>query len=117
MIIRDRAELERENSQVLNLVQAMIGSVTSNMRAVSLECWPGGVHLHFLLERADPSDYEEIDDIAFEFEALQTGLIDVEVSVKASSKRSAIGKLPGRRVFGRKERWETLPETLPLRNV
>lgn len=36
MIIRDRGELERENTQVLNLFQAMIGGVTPNLRRVSL---------------------------------------------------------------------------------
>jgi|tagenome__1003787_1003787.scaffolds.fasta_scaffold19380093_2 hypothetical protein len=109
MIIRDRAELERENAQVLNLVQAMLGGVSPNMRAASLECWPEGVRLHFLLEREDEGDRQEIEDIAFEFEALQDRGINLEVSVVVSPERSAIGKLPGRRVYGRKERWESSP--------
>jgi hypothetical protein len=109
MIIRDRAELARENTQVLNLVHALIGGVMPNMRAVSLECWLDGVRLHFLLEREDASDREEIEDIAFEFEALQSRGIDLEVAIIVSAERSAIGRMPGRRVFGRKERWEASP--------
>jgi len=49
MIIRDPVELQRENAQVLNLVQAMISGVTPNLRGVSLECWERGVRLHFLM--------------------------------------------------------------------
>jgi hypothetical protein len=37
MIVRDPGELERENFQVLNLVQAMIADVTPNLRGVSLQ--------------------------------------------------------------------------------
>lgn len=105
MIIRDRVELERENAQVLNLVQAMIGGVTPNMRGISLECWPGGVRLHFLLELDREAEREEIEDIAFEFEALQSSGIDLEIVVIVSGDRSALGSLPGRRVYGRKEYW------------
>ena len=106
MIVRDRAELERENSQVLNLIQALIGSITPSMRGISLECWAEGVRLHFLLERENATDREEIEDIAFEFEALQSRGIDLQVVILVSADRTAIGGLPGRRVYGRKEHWE-----------
>jgi hypothetical protein len=103
MIIRDRYELERENAQVLNLVQAMLGGVSSNLRGVSIECWDAGVRLHFLLEYDSEEEREECDDIAFEFEALQSIGLNVEVRVVVSMDRWAQSRLPGRRVFGRKE--------------
>jgi hypothetical protein len=103
--MKTAVEFERENLPVLNIVQAMIGSVTPNLRGVSLECGPRGAHLYFLLEHEDQSDREEIKDIAFELEALQSRGIDLEVSVLVSPEPLATGTLPGRRVFGRKEPW------------
>lgn len=41
--------LKYENSQILNLIQAMIGAVTPNFRRVTLEATPeGGLRLRFL---------------------------------------------------------------------
>jgi len=96
-------ELVRENEQALNIVQAMIGLVTPNMRGVSLVSRPEGVHLYFLLEHDDEGDREDIDDIVFELEALQGASIDVEVTILVSSDDSAFHQLLGRRVYGRKE--------------
>ena len=96
-------ELLRENTQVLYLVQAMIGSVTPNMRGVSLVSRPEGVHLYFLLEHDDEGDREEIDDIVCELEALPGASIDVDVTVRVSPDDSAFHQLLGRRVYGRKE--------------
>ncbi|HEV7240747.1 MAG TPA: hypothetical protein VGQ36_16025 [Thermoanaerobaculia bacterium] len=96
-------ELRRENAEVLNLVQAMIGLVPPNLRGVSLVCRDEGVHLYFLLEHDSEETREDIDDIVFELEALQGGFIDVDVSVLVSRDDSAFGDLQGRRVYGRKE--------------
>ena len=51
----------------------------------------------------------EIEDIVFQFQALQSRGIRLEISAVVSQARSAIGQLPGRRVYGRKERWEASP--------
>lgn len=98
-----REQLDRENAQVLNLVQAMIGGITPNMRGVSLVCSSAGLHLYFLLEHDDENDREEIDDIVFELQALQQGLIDINATVIVSTDDSAFGLLQGRRIYGRKE--------------
>ncbi|WP_211241466.1 hypothetical protein [Cystobacter fuscus] len=93
-----------ENSQVLNLMQAMIGAITPNFRRVTLELLsPRTVCLRFILERDDPDDREELDDIAFEFEALQTHGIELDVKVIVDARPIAELDLPGRVVFGRKE--------------
>jgi len=97
--------MNEENTQVLNLVQAMLGSITPNFRYVFLKCTPTGVLLHFLLEHENLEDREEIDEIVFEFEALQLQFIDVEVVVSVDKR--ALGDLnipiPDRTVYGRKE--------------
>ncbi len=96
--------LADENAQVLNLVQAMIGAISPNLRRVALAVpAPGKLRLTFVLERDEPDDREEIDDIAFGFEALQMQEIDLEVHIIADARPISEITLPGRVVFGRKE--------------
>ncbi|WP_169979132.1 hypothetical protein, partial [Tautonia rosea] len=105
----DSAELAFENARVLDLVQAMFGAISPNMRAISLECVDGGVLLRFLLAEESEVDREEIDDILFEFEALQERAIEIRSSVVVSSRPEARVELPGRWVFGRKEEYPVPP--------
>jgi hypothetical protein len=99
-------ELESINGRVVNLVQAMLGSISANFRAVAIDLTQGAVKLHFLLERECDADREEIDDIVFEYEALELGFADsraVIASVVVSADDAPMLSMPGRRVFGRKE--------------
>jgi hypothetical protein len=96
--------LTEENLQVLNLVQAMIGAITPNIRRVTLELTSReSACLRFLLARDDPGDREELEDIAFEFEALQSHRIELDVKVIVDTRPVQEINLPGRIVFGRKE--------------
>jgi len=96
--------LAEENMQVLNLVQAMLGAVSANFRRVTLELIPPReVRLYFVLERDDPDDREEVDDIAFEFEALQIHGVDLYKKVIVDTRPIWELNLPGRPVYGRKE--------------
>ncbi|MFO0553346.1 MAG: hypothetical protein U0271_33490 [Polyangiaceae bacterium] len=96
--------LAEENAQVLSLVQAMIGAISPNMRRVTLVVpAPRAVRLTFVLERDDPQDREEIDDIVAEFEGLQPGGIELAKNVIISSDPGIFATLEGRTVFGRKE--------------
>lgn len=94
--------LARENRHVLDLVQALLGSISPNMRAVSLELLDDGVRIHVCLAQEDPDDREEIAEIAFEFEALQDRDITIETVTVVGDLAAASG-LPGRQVYGRKE--------------
>jgi hypothetical protein len=94
---------EEENMHVLSLVQAMLGAITPNFRAVWLVCNPIGVRLHFLLEHESSEDREEIDDILFEFVALQSSGIDAEVLVNVDMRPWVEMELTGRMVYMRKE--------------
>lgn len=106
---RNPVELAFENARVLDLVQAMLGAISPNMRAVSLECPDGKVHLHFLLAEESEADREEIDDILFEFEVLQERGIEIRSSVVVSYRPEARVEMPGRWVFSRKEEHPTSP--------
>lgn len=81
----------------------MLGSITSNFRAISLEINEADVVLHFVLERERSEDREEIEDIVFEFEALQMTGIAVEVDVSVDTRPVAELALPGRMIYLRKE--------------
>ena len=95
--------LEQENAQVLNLVQAMAGFVTPNFRIVTIEVTRKGVVLRFLFERDDPQDREEIEDIVFEFEALQMTGVRTRVDILVDNRSIHEIEVPGRIVYGRKE--------------
>lgn len=93
-----------ENRLVLALVQAMIGAISQNFRRVSLEVMDDGVRLEFVLNQESEEDREEISDIGFEFEALQSTSIDVTIDVLVTTEELWKVPLSGRVVFGRRER-------------
>jgi len=96
-------DLERENRWVLDLVQAMVGAVSSNVRRVGIQLDNEGIRIQFILERDTEEDREEIEDILFEFEALQNGPVAVEASVLIhAGDLQAIALYP-RVVYGRRE--------------
>lgn len=96
--------LSDENGYVLCLVQAMIGAVSPNLRRAALEVLgPRSVRLCFVLENESPEDREEIEDIAFEFMALQSHEIDMVVDVMVDPRSLDQIDVPSRVVFGRKE--------------
>ena len=96
--------IDDENVQVLSLVQALIGGISSNFRRVTLESFgPEEVHVHVLLERDDPVDRDEVEDDVFEFEALLPGTTQVRWTLTVSAEPDAAISLPGRVVYGRRE--------------
>ena len=96
--------LAEENAQVLHLVQALIGAVSPNLRWVTLAVpTAGAVNLRFVLEEDRPEDREEIEHIAFEFEAFQAGPIELDVEIIVDRRAVEELQLPGRFVYGRKE--------------
>ena len=104
-------ELAAENAQVLNLVQAMLGLVSPVLRLVTLEMGLDGiVVIRLLLERDGPEEIEDVEDIIFEFEALQIGPV-VESHVLIDSRPLSEVGVPGRMVYCRKEEE---PNPLPV---
>jgi len=61
-----KTNLEEENRQVLNLIQSLFGAISANFRAVSITV-ENEIILHFVLEKDNEEDREEIEDIEFEF--------------------------------------------------
>lgn len=105
-----KTDLQQLNDLALDLVQAAVGSITPNFRRIWLELKDGQrVRLGFLLEQDIASDKEEIEEIVFEFEALQERALDVELSVLVDSRPLEQLEWPSqaRVVFGRHERAES----------
>lgn len=99
----DAAELVRENELVCALVQASLGSITPNMRAIAIEFVSGGVCLHFVLSVDERDDRDEISDIVSEFDALLSVSTDIEVAVRVSPRGEALRSLPGCPVYVRRD--------------
>ena len=95
-------KIATENIQIIHLIQSMVGAISPNFRRVTVEV-SESISLCFLLERDDSRDREEINDIVFEFEALQEGAVEVRVDVLVDRRPLSEIDLPGRAVFGRRE--------------
>lgn len=97
------SQLDRENSFVLALVQAMIGAISQNFRRVSLVLMDDGVRLDFVLAQESEEDREEISDIEFEFEALLGTSTRVVTDVVVTTDELSETPSSGRVVFARRE--------------
>jgi len=95
--------IEEENRQVLNFMQSLFGAISPNFRAVSIIV-EEEIILHFLLEKDNEEDRKDIEDIEFEFLAMQDQLVTVMTEIVVSSKPLTENQLPGRGVFLRRER-------------
>lgn len=97
------SQLDRENSLVLALVQAMVGAVSQNFRRVSLHFMDDSVRLEFVLRHESKEDREEISDIEFEFEALLGSPANVVTDVLVTSEELEVIRPSARVVFARRE--------------
>jgi hypothetical protein len=75
--------LAYENARVLDMVQAMIGKITPNMRAISIETDHEGerVDIHFAMVAVDPLDRQEMEEIAFDMDNLSEARAHIESHV------------------------------------
>jgi hypothetical protein len=64
-------EIEFRNMQIVNLTQAMLGCISLNFRSVVINVNSDCTKVTFVLEKENKEDFEEIEDIIFEYEALQ----------------------------------------------
>lgn len=63
-------ERPSDKSQILNVMQVLIGAVSPNFRMVWLERKNDQDIVHIVLENSDGEDEEEIHDMEAEFEAV-----------------------------------------------
>jgi len=77
--------------------------VSANIRLIGLDIGVGKISLRFILEHESACDLEEIEDIVFEFEALQESMVPTEVDVKVSDGPLDLTMRPKRVVYLRRE--------------
>ena len=73
--------IETQMIQTLRLVQALRGAVSPNFRMVALAYENCKWRLIFILEEQNPEDVDEIEEIGFEFTALQETTINHEIDL------------------------------------
>ena len=95
--------LARENQLVVQVSRALLGSVSENLRCVTIEVVLEGALVHFLLARDLAEDREEIAEVMFDLENLCSGLEECRAVVHVSSVPDSLKSLPGRWVYARKE--------------
>jgi hypothetical protein len=91
------------NRMAVALMQAMVGAISHNFRQVSLSYRGGQWRLGFVLAAESEEDREEIADIACEFEALQDGPVEYELTVQVTVDELEFPDPPGRVLFRRRE--------------
>jgi len=94
-------ELRYENYQVVSVVQALWGSITPNMVAISLKCSGPEVHLRFYLEDDSPVDRGLIDDVRSDVETLQFTAIPIHAHVDVAGAEVQLNQIQGRLLYWR----------------
>lgn len=101
--MRQESDIDYVNGQIVLLVEAMLCSITPNFRAVSIDCREESVALYFVLDEESHDSREDIDDIVFEYQALQEVIREIELIVVVDHRDLAALNIPGRFVYQRKE--------------
>jgi hypothetical protein len=88
---------DMENGLVLDALQASLGLVSPGMKAIAVLLDVDRIVLHFAVSERSPDIDEDIDDIAFELDALREGSIaivtEVHVGVPDASWSGRAGRL------------------------
>lgn len=98
--------LEVWNARVLDMVQALCGSVSPNFRRVTLSNEAGVWKIHILLEQESEEDREEIEEIASAFDALQSTNTPRDFDVEVTNVPLPLPEAPTRVIFCRREPYD-----------
>lgn len=72
-------DLNVRNKIIIALVQALLGAISSNFRAVLID-FSQGLNVRFFLVEDLAEDREEIDDVITEFDSLVMGIESVSIT-------------------------------------
>jgi len=93
--------LRYENYQILSLVQALWGAVSTNMVLVSLKVTGDEVHVFFYLEGESETDRALVEEVVDDLGTLQFTDVPIEAHVKVVGANVANDQIEGRWVFRR----------------
>jgi hypothetical protein len=97
------ASLERENRLVLDVVQAALGLISREMRAISVDQDSNRINLYVAVYDRNVRVDEDVEDLVFELEALQDGPVIIESHVFVGAPNLEWPGSSGRRVYVAKE--------------
>ena len=92
-------ELIRENRVTLQVVQALIGLITSHMKTISIDVTEDRVVLRYAMTERDEVDQDAIEDAIFELDALLGGHVLIETEVQVGIKHPDDAVPQGRRIY------------------
>jgi hypothetical protein len=95
--------LDRENRVVLDVVQAALGLISREMRAIAVRAEQDRIYLYVLVHEQSAQVAEDIDDLVFELEALQDGSVAIAASVHEAEPGAAWPGSLARQVYRAKE--------------
>lgn len=95
--------LERENRLVLDVVQAALGLISREVRAISVELDANRIILHVAVYEHSAQVEEDVEDLLFELDALQNGSIAIKSSIFVGAPNADWPGNSGRRVYAAKE--------------
>jgi hypothetical protein len=97
------SSLTRENRVVLDAVQAALGLISREMRAISVCTEPGRIVLHVAVREWTPQVEEDVDDLIYELDALQDRSVEIKASVHVGEPSATWPGSLGRRVHVAKQ--------------
>jgi hypothetical protein len=97
------ASLERENRLVLDVVQAALGLISREMRAISIDQDSNRINLYVAVRERNAQVDEDVEDLVFELDALQDGPVRIESHIFVGAPNLEWPGNSGRRVYVAKE--------------
>ncbi len=91
------------NGVHVQLSQALLGSISQNVRAASLTFEGGQWMIRFVLADECDEDFEELSEALSDFEAMDSSAAPYRFEVLVSQEKIEIPAPPGRLVFMRRE--------------
>jgi hypothetical protein len=99
--------LEEWNLETVNVTQALLGSISSNYRMITMDHDGRGWVFSFVLDHEDAEDREEIEDFATEWEALKDRPTPCKIVVQIEPGVLTCPSPPARVVYRRREAFST----------
>ncbi|MDZ5647948.1 hypothetical protein [Nitrospirillum sp. BR 11828] len=95
--------LEQWNLQTMVLMHALLGSISSNFRMVTLRWKIDQWVIDFILEKENTEDFEEISEIMEDYDSLQEKYIKFMSIITVTDAPIRMPEFPERAIFRRKE--------------
>jgi len=98
-----KKETERENMHALFLQQALLGTISANVRFIWIQSKAESLIVNITLEQESQSDRDEFEELIVELEVLFDRPFDIIINIEIKSDPIFMCQCDGRPVYRRKE--------------